>query len=152
MTTEDSADQIVIPALLRAARGAYSTAIYARLAAAGLEDLPRNGSFVLGGMVNHGIAPEHLIRDLRVSKQAASQLIDTLVVRGYLERQVNPDDRRRMTLELTDRGRAAAAAIQAGVKSVDRELTEILSPDGVAGFRAGLVALIEIRDKFGERA
>jgi len=148
---ELTADDIVIPALMRAARGAYSKAIQTRLSTAGFEDVPRSGPYVLGGMGNHGIAPESLIRDLRVSKQAASQLIDTLVVRGYLDRQINPDDRRRMTLELTNRGRAAAAAIRAGVEEVDTELATILSPDGIAALRAGLVALIEVKERMEQR-
>ena len=147
MANGRSADEIAIPALIRAARGTYSKAIQARLVAAGFEDMPRSGPYVLGGMANHGLAPEDLIRDLSVSKQAASQLIDSLVVRGYLDRRINPEDRRRMTLELTDRGRAAAAAVQAGVKAVDGELVQMLSPEGVAGLRAGLVALIDIKER-----
>jgi DNA-binding MarR family transcriptional regulator len=53
-----------------------------------------------------------------VSRQAASQLIDTLVLRGYLTRQINPADRRRMDIELTDRGRAAADAVLAAIADV----------------------------------
>src|SRR5690349_21190401 len=113
---------VPIPALLRAARFAYGAAIRERLAAAGLEDLPRNGPYVLGGMENQGNAPGDLIRQLGVSKQAASQLIDTLVVRGYVERGFDPDDRRRLVLEATERGRAAARAVRAGVEEVDAAL------------------------------
>ena len=80
------ADDVVLPALLRAARGAYSHVIRAELVGGGFDDLPRNGPFVLGGLVNHGGSLAGLTRELGVTKQAASQLIDTLVVRGYLER------------------------------------------------------------------
>ena len=41
--------------------------------------------------------------------QAAGQLVDTLVMRGYLERQTDPDDRRRLVVRLTERGAEAAA-------------------------------------------
>jgi DNA-binding MarR family transcriptional regulator len=140
-------DEIVIPALLRAARGSYGRAIAIQLAAAGFDDLPRNGAFILGGMANHGGAASDLIRQLGVSKQAASQLIDTLAIRGYLERQVNPDDRRRMTIALTERGRGAAAAVRAGVQAVDAELAELISPAELAGLRAGLIALTTIRER-----
>ena len=129
-----------------APRGSFNRSIRARLIAAGFEDLPRNGPFVLGGMANHGIAAGDLVKDLGVSKQAASQLIDTLVVRGYLDRTVNEDDRRRMTIVLTERGREAAKVVRAGVAAVDRELVSRISPEGVAAFRAGLVALCEIKD------
>jgi DNA-binding MarR family transcriptional regulator len=108
--------------------------------------MPRNGPFVLGGMANRGGTAAGLIRELGVTKQAASQLIDTLVLRGYLEREVNPDDRRRLNIVLTDRGRAAAAAVRAGVEQVDGELAQRLSPEQLQGFRAGLVALCDILD------
>ena len=100
--TWDPAD---IPALLRSARGAYSNTVAAMLAGRRFDDLPRNGPFVLGGMANHGGSAVPLIQSLGVSRQAASQLIDTLVLRGYLGRQVNCDDRRRLDIELTERGR-----------------------------------------------
>ncbi len=51
--------------------------------------------FILGGMESPGVSAGDLIRQLGVSKQAASQLIDTLVLRGYLERATDPSDRRR---------------------------------------------------------
>jgi DNA-binding MarR family transcriptional regulator len=137
-------DPAVIPALLRAARGAYADAIREELAADGIDDLPRNGAFVIGGMANQGASPGDLIRELRVSKQAASQLIDALVLRGFLERHIDPDDRRRLTIELTPRGQAAAASVRRGVVAVDEELSRRLGAGELAGLRAGLVALADI--------
>src|ERR1700759_2203754 len=125
----------VIPALLRAARGAYGDAIREELAADGIDDLPRNGAFVLGGMANHGGAPGDLIRQLRGGKEAASQLIDSLVLRGFLERHIDPDDRRRLTIELTPRGQAAAAAVRRGGVAGDEELARRLDRDELAGLR-----------------
>jgi DNA-binding MarR family transcriptional regulator len=141
---------VVIPALLRAARGSYAQAITANLAAAGFGDLPRNGAFVLGGMGNHGGTAVDMIRGLGVTKQAASQLIDTLVLRGYLTRQVNPEDRRRMTIALTDRGQAASAAVRSGVEAIDAELARMITPAELAGLRAGLEALGRIKDQMRE--
>jgi len=141
--------QASIPALMRAARGSYAQAITARLAAAGFDDLPRNGPFVLGGMANWGGSAAGMIHGLGVTKQAASQLTDTLVLRGYLTRRVNPEDRRRVVIELTERGRAAAAAVSAGVAEVDARLAEAISPAELAGLRAGLAALAEIKGRAG---
>jgi DNA-binding MarR family transcriptional regulator len=146
------ADQVPIPALLRAARSSYGHEIRSRLAAAGYDDLPRNGPFVLGGIVNRGGTSAQLVRELGVSKQAASQLIDTLVLRGYLERQPDAEDRRRVTIVVTERGRAAAALVRSGVQAVDSELAERLAPEQLAGLRAGLIALCDIRDRFEEQA
>jgi DNA-binding MarR family transcriptional regulator len=143
VTTEP--DPSDIPAMLRGARGAYGNTIAAMLAAAGFEDLPRNGPFVLGGMANHGGSAVDMIRGLGVSRQAASQLIDVLVLRGYLDRQINPDDRRRMDIELTERGRAAAVVIRAAIERIDQQLTATLSPTELAGLRTGLAALTAIK-------
>lgn len=146
-TKPPPSDPSDIPALLRGARGSYGNTIAAMLAAAGFEDLPRNGPFVVGGMANFGGSAVEMIRGLGVSRQAASQLIDTLVLRGYLDRQVNSDDRRRLDIELTERGRAAASVVRSAVKKVDRQLTAMLSPDELAGLRAGLGALAAIEEE-----
>jgi DNA-binding MarR family transcriptional regulator len=144
-------DDVPIPALLRASRGAYGHAIRRRLAEAGFDDLPRNGPYVLGGMANDRGTPGQLVRELGVSKQATGQLIDTLVVRGYLDRHADPDDRRRLVIELTPRGRAAAGAVREAVETVDAELAGRITPSQLAGLRAGLVALTEIREQYEAR-
>lgn len=136
-----------IPALLRAARSTYAEAIRAGLGEAGFDDLPRNGVFVLGGMANRGGSASDMIRGLGVTKQGASQLIDTLVVRGYLTREIDPRDRRRMVIELTERGRAAAFAVRSAIEVVDAQLDGMVSAEQLAGLRAGLEALSRIREK-----
>ncbi|HEY4376591.1 MAG TPA: MarR family transcriptional regulator [Acidimicrobiales bacterium] len=143
---DEHADAVVLPALLRAARGTYSKAIKAQLAEAGFDDLPRNAPFVLGGMANRGGTAPDLLRALKVTKQAASQLVDTLVLRGYLERETNPDDRRRMVVTLTDRGHAAGAAVRAGVDATDAELAKRISPEQLKAMRIGLYVLALIGD------
>jgi DNA-binding MarR family transcriptional regulator len=143
-TTEDDDP---IPGLLRAARGSYSRAINRQLAAEGIDDLPRNGPFVLGSMARWGGSAADVIENLGVTKQAASQLIDTLVLRGYLTREVNSDDRRRMTIVLTERGRAAAVAVRSAIELVDAELATMITPAQLGGMRAGLVALERIKQR-----
>ncbi len=150
MPARDTADGVPIPALMRAARGAYGHVIRERLARAGYDDLPRNAPYVLGGMANQGVPPSQLVRELGVSKQAAGQLVDTLVLRGYLERRPDPDDRRRITVELTERGAAAAAEVRAGVEEVDGRLAGMLTDAQLRGLRAGLVALTTIREEIEE--
>jgi DNA-binding MarR family transcriptional regulator len=103
---------VPLPALLRHARTTYGTAMRRALAEAGYDDVPKNGLYVIGGMaLGEGVIPlGQLIRELRISKQAAGQLVDMLVMRGYLQRAVDEADRRKLTITLTERGRAAAAA------------------------------------------
>ncbi len=109
--------------------------------------MPRNGPYVLGGLANHGGELEGLIHDLSISKQAASQLVDVLVVRGYLDRHINPEDRRRLIIQLTDRGRAAAQAVRCGVEDVDARLANRLTADELEHMCIGLATLAEIRDE-----
>jgi DNA-binding MarR family transcriptional regulator len=137
-------DETNIPALMRWARGSYGQAIRRSLAIAGYDDLPRNGAFVLGGMANRGGSAADMIRGLEVTKQAASQLIDTLVLRGYLTREVDAEDRRRLTITLTERGHGAAEAVRGAVEAIDAELAAATTPEQLAGLRAGLNALARI--------
>ena len=137
------ADQIAFPALLRAARSKYAVAIRTAFLAGGYEDMPRDGAFVLGAIVRTGAPLTQIIQSLRVSKQAASQLVDTLVVRGYLERAADPADRRRLNITLTDRGQGAADAARAAVEAIDTALLAAIGPELLAHTRATLAALIE---------
>lgn len=133
-----------MPVLLRMARSAYSRGIRRHLKEAGLDDLPRNGPYIVGGMADHGGRPADLVEELGITKQAASQLIDTMATRGYLEREGVPGDRRRISIQLTERGRRAAAAVRHGISEVDTRLSEALSREQMEGLRAGLTALAHI--------
>jgi DNA-binding MarR family transcriptional regulator len=136
-------DQTAFPALLRAARRTYGSAVRQALAEAGCEDLPHNGSYVLAAIARTGMPLSRIIQELGVSKQAAGQLVDALVTRGYLDRAPDPDDRRRLTITLTPRGKAAAEVIRAAVGQVDADLVRRVGPEYVAHARAALAALIE---------
>jgi DNA-binding MarR family transcriptional regulator len=134
------------------ARGAYREAAGRALAEVGCDDIPRGGGLVLAGLQQRSPEPcfttqAEAVVFLRLSKQRSSQLIDTLVLRGYLERRNDPEDRRRMSVRLTERGRAAATAIEGAVESVDAQLEERLTPEELHGLRAGLAALAQIRDQ-----
>ena len=83
----------------------------------------------------------NLTRELGISKQAVSQLIDTMVMRGYLERHEDPADRRRMLIALTPRGRAAARVSWEAASEVDAALASQLTPAGVEALRTGLRTL-----------
>jgi DNA-binding MarR family transcriptional regulator len=148
LVTEDQewAEQLTIPALLRAARQSYGTAIRQSLSEGGFDDMPRNGSYVISGTARTGAPLSDIIRGLGVSKQAAGQLVDTLVLRGYLERSVDPEDRRRLTISLTARGQGAAKAIRSAVNQVDADLLSRVGADFVAHTRATLRALIDVGD------
>ncbi len=130
------------PALLRGARAVFRTAIRAALADGGYDDLPANGPFVLGAIVRTGAPLGVVIRQLGVSKQSGGQLVDTLVARGYLDRQVDPVDRRRLVVVLTERGRAAATVVRGAVEEVEQVLESRVGAADLRTTRRTLAALI----------
>jgi DNA-binding MarR family transcriptional regulator len=131
-----------LPLLLRAARNTYASAVRQPLAARGYDDIPRNGVFVIGALSRDRIPLGEVIGWLGVSKQAAGNLVDTLVLRGYLYRAVDEADRRRLTLGLTARGREVAAITRAAVEEVDGKLAQSVGVEHIAHTRATLMALI----------
>jgi DNA-binding MarR family transcriptional regulator len=147
MTEGSRYERMGIPGLLRGARQAYGTVVRQAFADAGFEDIPRNGAFVLARVYDGSSEPSVLTRDLGISKQAVSQLIDTMVMRGYLERTPDPEDRRRMLLALTPRGEEAATVSWQAATGADDELTRRLTSDGVAALRAGLIVLCEMAEE-----
>jgi DNA-binding MarR family transcriptional regulator len=139
-------ERIPTPGLLRHARNAYGVAMRRALDEAGYDDIPGNGLYVIGGLALG--APDvplgQLVKELQVSKQSAGQLVDTLVMRGYLERTVDAEDRRKLTVTLTDRGRAAAAVQTAAREEIDAALATRVGKKGVDIARRVLAALIGI--------
>lgn len=138
--------------LMREARNAYRDAVRAALEAAGCDDIPRNGTFVLAGLDHRGGEPPFsaqadVVASLGLSKQMASQLIDTLVLRDYLERRNDPVDRRRMEVRLTGRGRTAADAIRQASDEVEDALSKLVTAEELRGLRAGLAAYRTIREQ-----
>jgi DNA-binding MarR family transcriptional regulator len=139
-------EDIVVPALLRHARGTYASAMRRALDEAGYDDIPENGLYIIGGLaMGVGDVPlGRLVQELRISKQAAGQLVDTLVTRGYLTREGDPVDRRKLVIMLTERGRDAAAVQGAARDRIDADLHARIGDSGLRGLKRGLAALMEI--------
>jgi DNA-binding MarR family transcriptional regulator len=133
-----------VPGLMRAARGSYASVIGAVLAEAGFDDLPRNGVFTLALLIHTGELT-HLSDGLGVRKQAVGDLIDTMVMRGYLSRATPAGDAGRAVLRATARGEAAEEIAAEVTAKVNARVREQLGEDGFAAFRQGLFLLAEMR-------
>jgi DNA-binding MarR family transcriptional regulator len=146
MTDQIDLSEIVLPALLRHARATYGHAMRRALEAAGYDDIPGNGLYVIGGLAMGagGVPIRQLVRELGITKQGAGQLVDTLVARGYLARTPDEDDRRQLIVTLTDRGRGAAEVQAAARAEVDAALLERVGKADVAGTHRALAALVAI--------
>jgi DNA-binding MarR family transcriptional regulator len=146
MTTDPRFDpEAVLPILLRPGRGAYGLFVRDALTEQGFGDMPANGGYVLGLIETEGSQLSDVISNMGVSKQTASQLVDTLVLRGYLERSVDPDDRRRMLLTLTARGAAASDVVYDTVKEIDARLVAVVGAEKMAHTKETLAALVDLR-------
>jgi DNA-binding MarR family transcriptional regulator len=135
-------DEWPLPALLRAARAVFGVRVRQALDEAGYDDLPANGPYVLGATFRTAAPLAVVIRQLGVSKQTAGQLVDNLVVLGYLDRRVDPADRRRLVVALTERGEEAAAVIGLTVDGLEAALAERVGADNLRATRRTLAALI----------
>jgi DNA-binding MarR family transcriptional regulator len=147
-------EDVPVPSLMRDARYVYKDAVRRALESTGHDDLPRNAVFVLGDLDHDTPEPAfspqaEVVASLGLSKQTASQLIDVLVLREYLERRNDPVDRRRMEVRLTDRGRSAAKAIRSATDEIDRTVGQLITADELHGLRAGLGAYRVIHERSG---
>jgi DNA-binding MarR family transcriptional regulator len=147
-------EDVPLPSLMRQARDVYRDAVREVLGTAGYDDLPRNAVFVLAGLDHRSSEPAFstqadVVASLGLSKQMASQLIDTLVLREYLERRNDPVDRRRMEVRLTERGRSAAIAFRSATDKIDTAIAQLVTADELRGMRAGLAAYRVIHERSG---
>lgn len=131
-------------ALLREARTTFVLAIRAQLAREGFEDMPRDGVFAISAIRDCEAGAADLGRKMGVSKQAVSQLLDALVSRGYVERAVDPVDRRRTKLKLTRRGTRVASVCRETVDEIEQLLLERVGTRCLEHARTTLAALVEL--------
>lgn len=146
--------EIAIPALLRHARATYGHAMRAALEAAGYDDIPGNGLYVIGGLAlgAGGVPIGQLVKELGITKQGAGQLVDTLVARGYIARTPDDADRRKLIVTLTERGQAAAATQTAARMAIDAKLTDQVGERAVGVTRKVLAAIIGLREQGSTQA
>lgn len=126
-----------LPALVLAAAGALVADINARVVADGFPDLRPAHGFAFLRLSHGGATVTELAEHLGVTRQAASQMVDELVGRGYLDRRPHPSDARARLVVLTDRGwactrsadRAMAAAIEPWIAELGEDRVRALVRD-----------------------
>lgn len=136
----------VMPALLRHARRTYGNAMRVALAHEGYDDIPANGLYIIGGLAlgEGGVPISRLVHSLGISKQRAGQLVDALVMRGYLQRTPDDKDRRQLIVTLTERGHAAARTQATVRQRIDAALLARVGQSALDATRRTLIALIDL--------
>ncbi|MFD7436664.1 MarR family winged helix-turn-helix transcriptional regulator [Streptomyces sp. NPDC059861] len=110
---------------LLAAAGELTRRINDGVVARGFEGRPVYG-FVFARLAPDGATATDLATHLGVTKQAASQLVDELVRKGYVVRRPHPDDARARLVVLTGRGWECARAAEEAAAEAVRAWGELL--------------------------
>jgi DNA-binding MarR family transcriptional regulator len=111
--SESGAAPLAFSTLVLALAGELVQGIHARVLAAGFDDLRPAHGFAFARISHGGATTAELAEHLGVTKQAAAQLVDELVRKGYVERTAHPTDARARLLRLTERGWACTRAADA---------------------------------------
>jgi DNA-binding MarR family transcriptional regulator len=101
-------------ALLAASR-ALVDGISAGVQARGFDDVRPAHGFAFARLAAGGATITQLAEHLDVTRQAAAQLVDELIAKGYVERHPHPADARARLITLTGKGRACTRAADAAM-------------------------------------
>lgn len=123
----DGDEDLALPVLLLSAAAALVDAVQAGVAAAGYDDLRPAHGFAFARLAGGGTVGD-VAAHLGVTKQAASQLVEELLRKGYVTRVTHPADARARLITLTERGRAATRAADAAAARAVRDWTAVLGP------------------------
>ncbi|MEV6343880.1 MarR family transcriptional regulator [Actinoplanes sp. NPDC051851] len=134
-------DLLDLPVLLLGAATALVDGIDARVRARGFTDIRPAHGYAFVRLAPHGATAVELAEHLGVTKQAAGQMADELVRKGYVERRPHPHDARARLLVLTERGWACTRAADEAADEVLRPWADSLGPDRLATVRAALAGL-----------
>ncbi len=115
--------------------------VQAGVAESGFDDVRPVHGFAFVRLSESPATTAQLAEHLGITKQAASELVQHLVDRGYLTRVVDPTDRRARLLVLTERGHDCTRAAQVAALRTVAGWEQRLTPDQVAGLRDALAAV-----------
>ncbi|MFI5491592.1 MarR family winged helix-turn-helix transcriptional regulator [Actinoplanes sp. NPDC051859] len=130
-----------LPVLLLSATRALVDGIDAGVRARGFTDLRPAHGFAFARIAGGGATVMQLAEHLGVTKQAASQMVDELTRKGYVDRHPHPDDARAKLIVLTEKGWACTRAADEASADILRPWADALGPERVAALRHDLARL-----------
>lgn len=136
-----NSEAMAVTAALLAAAGELTQRIHAGVVARGFEDLRPAHGFAFTLISRDGATVTAVAAHLGVTKQAASQLVDELVRKGYVERRAHPEDARARLIVLTERGWACTRAAEEAAAEVVREWADVLGEGEVRALCAQLMRI-----------
>ena len=131
-----------LPLLLLAAAAEVGDAIQAGVVAAGFTDVRPAHGFAFVRMAPDGATVGEIAEHLGVTKQAASQLVEELVNKGYAQRNPHPHDARARLVTLTDRGWAVTRAADAAAAAFTERWAAALGAGTTTQLRNALAHVV----------
>ncbi len=107
----------------------------------GFDDQGRSDGFVLRTLAGGPTSISGLAERLEITKQGASQIVDDMERRGYVERRPDPSDARARLLHLTSRGEAALQAARKFHQAYERKLRRHFGDEVIDDMRDVLTAM-----------
>ena len=132
-----NSEALALSAVLLAAAGELTHRINEGVVARGFEGRPAWG-FAFARLAPDGATVTELAAHLGVTKQAASQLVDEIVRKGYAERRPHPGDARARLVVLTERGWACTRAAEEAAAEAVRTWVDVLGESEVHALRERL--------------
>ncbi|MEV0637086.1 MarR family winged helix-turn-helix transcriptional regulator [Streptomyces sp. NPDC050619] len=135
-----NSEALALTAALLATAGDLTQRINDGVVARGFEVRPAHG-FAFVRLAPDGATVTDLAAHLGVTKQAASQLVDEIVRKGYAERRPHPEDARARLVVLTERGWACTRAAEEAAAEAVGAWVELLGEKGVRSLRDQLARI-----------
>ncbi|MDG9693846.1 MarR family winged helix-turn-helix transcriptional regulator [Streptomyces mutabilis] len=136
-----NSDAMALSAALLAAAGGLTQRIHEGVVARGFEGLRPAHGFAFARLAPDGATVTDLAVHLGMTKQAASQLVDELVRKGYVERRPHPADARARLVVLTETGWACTRAAQEAAAEAVGAWADVLGEGGAAELRERLLRI-----------
>jgi DNA-binding MarR family transcriptional regulator len=132
---------MALSAALLAVAGELTQRIHEGVVARGFEGIRPAHGFAFARLAPDGATVTDLAAHLGVTKQAASQLVDELVRKGYVERRSHPDDARARLIVLTELGWACTRAAEEAAAEAVRAWGEVLGESEMRALRDRLLRI-----------
>ncbi|WP_033312798.1 MarR family winged helix-turn-helix transcriptional regulator [Streptomyces iakyrus] len=136
-----NSEAMALSAALLAVAGGLTQRINEGVLARGFEGVRPAHGFAFARLAPDGATVTDLAAHLGVTKQAASQLVDELVRKGYAERRPHPEDARARLVVLTERGWGCTRAAEEAAAEAVREWGDLLGEREVRSLRRQLLRI-----------
>lgn len=134
----DGQQSLAFAAVVMSASRSLVDGIHNGVMARGFDDLRAAHGFAFARIAPYGATVREVADHLGVTKQAASQLVDELLHKGYVARRPHPTDARARLIVLTDKGWACTRAAEASAADVMRAWAGVLGEQRIAQICADL--------------